>query len=140
MKRGGILNPELLDVIARAGHGDLVVVTDRGFPLSAASNVRAVDLSIAPGLPRLMEVVRPLAVDLVVEKTIIAEETISVNPEIASEIRSAFEGVPEQNIPHDEFKKTVLAGEGRNGRVVAQIRTGEWSRYGNVILVCGVAF
>jgi len=140
MKNGGILNGELLDIIARAGHRDLVVVTDRGFPLSSAPHVRTVDLSIVPGLPSLLDVLRPLSEELVVEGTIIAEETLSQNGVIASEVRGMFSAVSETIIPHTQLKETVMSGSGEIGRVVAQIRTGEWTRYGNVVLMCGVAF
>lgn len=140
MKNGGIVNIDLLEIIARVGHRDLIVVTDRGFPFSSAPHVRTVDLSIVAGLPRLMDVVRPLANELIVEGVIVADETGSENREIASEIKKAFPKIPETVVPHHEFKKTVISGTGSIGRVAAQIRTGEWTRYGNVILVCGVAF
>lgn len=33
MKRGGILHPELLAVIARLGHTDRLVIADSGLPI-----------------------------------------------------------------------------------------------------------
>lgn len=140
MKRNGILNTAVLDIVSAVGHGDLVAVTDRGFPLSRMPVTTAVDVSVVPGVPGMADLLPGLAEILVVEGLIVAEETEAQNKAISAVIRSAFPEVPERVIPHSDFKELVLGGADDGHRMVGQIRTGEYSRYGNVILVCGVAF
>jgi D-ribose pyranase len=154
MKRGGLLNSDLLRIIARAGHGDRIVVTDRGFPLSSGPWTEAIDLSVTPGLPRLMDVLAPLVAELAIEGFVLADETEVHNPGVATAIRALLESRLETRIPHTDFKAQVLGGgiagqgasvptgsaSGPNGRIIAQVRTGEWTPYANVMLVCGVSF
>lgn len=46
MKRSGILNPDILRIVAMAGHGDLIAITDRGFPLSRHPITTPIDVSV----------------------------------------------------------------------------------------------
>lgn len=140
MKRNGILNAGILNILARAGHGDLIAVTDRGFPLTGADDATAVDVSVVPGIPSIADLLPPLAKTTAVEGVIVAEETHERNEAVTAAIRSAFAGVPEETVPHAAFKEIVLGGGRENHRLIGQIRTGEFTRYGNVILICGVAF
>jgi D-ribose pyranase len=110
MKRGGLLNSDLLRIIARAGHGDRIVVTDRGFPLSSGPWTEAIDLSVTPGLPRLMDVLAPLVAELAIEGFVLADETEVHNPGVATAIRALLESRLETRIPHTDFKAQVLGG------------------------------
>lgn len=146
VKKEGILNEALLGILATVGHGDLVAITDRGFPLARHPVTDVVDISVVPDVPRVTDILGPLSRELAVEGIIIAQETLERNPTLVTEIRKAFPGVPEKTLPHAEMKSLVLnggnggiGGEGAN-RMIAQVRTGEFSAYANVILVCGVAF
>jgi D-ribose pyranase len=140
MKREGILSGALLGILADAGHGDLVAITDRGFPLARHPVTDVVDISVVPDVPRVNDILGPLSRDLAVEGIIIADETLEQNPGIVTAVRQAFPGVPERTLPHAQMKEMVLnGGEGPN-RMIAQVRTGEFSAYANVVLVCGVAF
>ncbi|GAL24430.1 carbohydrate transport protein [Vibrio variabilis] len=48
MRTERILHPELAKALAQLGHGDIVLVTDAGFPIPADAN--RVDLGIYPAL------------------------------------------------------------------------------------------
>jgi len=146
MKRKGILNRQLLELLSTVGHGDMIAVTDRGFPLPRRGETRVIDLGIVPGLPSFEDLLFPLLDELVVEGYILAEETFKYNPEMIEHLRNcpaikSDEGIVEQVIPHSDFKGLVLS-EGRNGHpsLAGCIRTGEFTKYTNVILICGVAF
>ena len=140
MKKTGILNPLILNVIAKAGHRDMIAVTDRGFPLATNGHMTTIDVSIVQNLPTVLDIVIPLLNELVVEEIIIARETIECQPEFLAVIREKNPGVVETVISHAELKQLLLTSFGRNERMIGQIRTGEFSPYMNVILVCGVAF
>jgi D-ribose pyranase len=70
MKKDGIVNQELLNVMGSLGHTDRIVVCDEGLPID--KNVKRIDLSITKGVVKFMDVLRPLLNELVVEKIILA--------------------------------------------------------------------
>ena len=131
MKKIGILNKDISDVIAGMGHRDKLVVCDAGLPIP--SNVRRIDLARREGLPGLLETVEALLMELEVEAIILAKELETVSPHVHQAVLEAFEGVEIQAVPHEQFK--ALTRE-----AVAVVRTGEFTPYANVILVAGVVF
>jgi len=50
MKRTTLLHAELSEVIARLGHGDLLVIGDAGLPIP--DGPRRIDLAVSAGVPR----------------------------------------------------------------------------------------
>lgn len=68
-----------------------------------------------------------------VEKAIVAEEMLAVNPELHQAIITLLGGVSLEAISHDEFKM-------RTKSAAAVVRTGEFTPYANIILVAGVVF
>ncbi len=131
MKKRGILNHELSELIARLGHTDTLVIADAGLPVPPG--VQRIDLAISGGVPSFMQVLHPILEDLAVESVIIASEQREVSPDFHEELVSALGTIPVQEVPHTEFKRQT-----QNARAV--IRTGEFTYYANVILVAGVAF
>lgn len=131
MKKRGILNHELSELIARLGHTDTLVIADAGLPVPPG--VQRIDLAISGGVPSFMQVLHPILEDLAVESVIIASEQREVSPDFHEELVSALGTIPVQEVSHTEFKRQT-----QNARAV--IRTGEFTYYANVILVAGVAF
>ncbi len=58
MKTKGILNNELAQLVATMGHGDMLVITDRGFPFPRHDYTTCIDLSVGRDLPRVVDVLR----------------------------------------------------------------------------------
>jgi D-ribose pyranase len=131
MKKDGILNQDLLEVIGSLGHTDRIVVCDAGLPIDP--NVRRIDLAITKGTVRFIDVLKPLLNELVVEKIILAEEIVAKSPAMHQEIAAAATGIPLERVSHEEFKKLTRGAK-------AIIRTGECTPYTNVILQSGVNF
>jgi len=131
MKKRGILQHELSDLIARTGHTDILVIADAGLPIPPG--VQRIDLAISAGVPSFMQVLRPLLEDLAVESVIIASEQREVSPNFHEELRSVLGSIPIQEVPHVEFKQKTQSAR-------AVIRTGEFTYYANIIIVAGVAF
>jgi D-ribose pyranase len=131
MKKRGILQHELSDLIARMGHTDTLVICDAGLPVPPG--VQRIDLAISGGVPSFMQVLKPLLEDLAVESVVIASEQREVSPEFHEELKSALGSIPIKEVPHTEFKQMT-----RDARAV--IRTGEFTYYANIIIVAGVAF
>ncbi len=132
MKAAGLLHAELSRIVAALGHGDTLVVGDAGLPVPPG--VPVVDLAIAPGLPSHASVVAAIVAELVVEHGFANAEQPEAAPEASAALEAAWsEGVPLERIDHDALKQ-----RSRSARAI--VRTGEFTPYGNVILVAGVPF
>ncbi len=147
MKTTGILNSELIRVMARMGHGDLLAITDRGFPFPLHADTATIDLSVARNVPRFLDVVLPIAEDFEIEEVIIADETKTVSPDVHKALLRIFaekknkgNDVRIRYIPHEEFKDLVLHGAERDEPIACIVKTGEFTPYANVILVSSVPF
>ncbi len=147
MKTKGILNNELQRVICRMGHGDMLVITDRGFPFPLHDLTKTIDLSVAEGIPAFLDVVKAVSHDFEFEEVIIAEETKTISPQVHQKLLELFKTKKNKGndirikyIPHPEFKDLVLHGAERNEPVACFVKTGEFTPYANVILISGVPF
>lgn len=147
MKTKGVLHNELARQIARLGHGDMIVITDRGFPFPRHEYTECIDLSIGRGLPTVVDVLKVILEELEIEKVIIADETKTVSPNtyaalkaVIAPIKNKGNDIVEENIPHPEFKDMVLNGGLERKEVKVFVKCGEFTPYANIILVSGVDF
>lgn len=131
MKKTGVLNHRLSEVIATMGHTDTLVLADAGLPVPPG--VERIDLAVCAGVPALLDVARAVATELQVERLIVASELVSRNPGLLEEIAALYPGAVVDRVPHEDFK--ALSAKAR-----AVVRTGECTPYANVILVSGVTF
>jgi len=129
MKETGAINRGIDAAISKQGHGDLLMVTDAGFAIPLG--VEVIDLSLDENKPMVLEVLEMLKKYFSVEKMIMANETKNISPTLFSNISKAFgDGVPVETIEHSALKEMSKT-------VKAIIRTGDFTAYGNVILVSG---
>ena len=131
MKKIGILNKDISEVIAGMGHMDMLVVCDAGLPIPA--HVRRIDLAMHAGSPAFLDVVLDIAKELQVERIILAEETGMVSPHIEAAVVDIFDTTQVEKISHERFKEL-------SHKAAAFVRTGEFTPYANIILVSGVVF
>ena len=128
MRRGGILNPALGYLLSSTGHTDYFTICDRGFPVP--DGPERIDLALVDGIPTVLDVLRAVHAEWVIDRVLITEEMEQVSPERVTEIRALVGGVPVQTVTHLELKR--LAPEGK-----ATVRTGDTVPYANIILVSG---
>jgi D-ribose pyranase len=129
MKETGAINRGIDAAISKQGHGDLLMVTDAGFAIPLG--VEVIDLSLDENKPMVLEVLEMLKKYFSVEKMIMANETKNISPTLYSNISKAFgDGIPVETIQHSALKEMSKT-------VKAIIRTGDFTAYGNVILVSG---
>jgi len=147
MITNGIINSDLIRIMGRMGHGDLLAITDRGFPFPLHDFTKTVDLSVTKGIPGFLDVVKPMIENFEIEEVIIAKETKEMNPEVYKALleivgkkKNKGKDLRITYIPHDEFKDLVLHGGERQKPVACFVKTGEFSPYANIILVSGVPF
>jgi D-ribose pyranase len=131
VKKIGVLNHRIAEVIAAMGHGDALVIGDAGLPIPG--EVERIDLAVTRGIPTLLDVARQVATELQVERLVLADELRERNRELAANIVDLFPGSELDFVPHEQFKQRTESAR-------AVIRTGEHTPYANVILVSGVTF
>jgi D-ribose pyranase len=131
MKKTALLNREVSAAIASLGHTDMLVVCDAGFPVPPS--VRRIDLAVTANIPPFLKTLETVLTELEVEKIIVADETREVSPDLFKQIVELFPGQSMDTIPHTKFKEVA-----RDAR--AAVRTGEFTAYANIILVCGVPY
>ncbi|MFW6122086.1 MAG: D-ribose pyranase [Petrotogales bacterium] len=147
MKTKGILHNELAKAIAKVGHGDMIVIADRGFPFPRHDMTKCIDVSVGRGIPCVVDVLKTVLEELEIEKIIIADETKTVSPEIYKKFKEVIDplknkgnDIVEENIPHPEFKDMVLNGSLERKEMKVFVKSGEFTPYGNIILISGVDF
>jgi len=155
MKKKGIINPQLAALVASLGHGDMLLVADRGVPFPKDNGTVCIDLSLKPGVPGTIDVLEVVLDELEVESVIIAHETKETNPDLYRRMKETLDktkhqGNPivEENIGYRDFKTLWITGKTINkdaidlvGRQVkGVVRTGECSPHGYIMLVAGVTF
>ena len=137
MKKHGILNSEISEVLCKMGHTDQICISDCGLPIP--EETKRIDLALKFGTPSFMEVLKEVGDDMKIEKIVLAEEIKEKNPEILQEILSYFDKSETgfkteiQYITHEELKKMTRQSK-------AVIRTGEHTPYANIILQSGCIF
>lgn len=129
MLETGAINREVAAAIAKQGHGDMLMVTDAGFAIPLG--VEVIDLSLDVNKPMVVEVLAMLKKYYSVEKIIIANETKEKNPTYFKSISKTFgEKVDVEIIGSSKIKEMSKT-------VKTVIRTGDFTAFGNVILVSG---
>jgi D-ribose pyranase len=126
VKRGGILHPQLLRLLAETGHTDLITVCDRGFPVPVGPE--RLDLALTDDIPTVLDVLKAILSEFQIDRVVAAEEMAAVSPGRLEQIRAL--GLRVELVPHTEFKSIA-----RTAR--ATVRTGETLPYANIILVSG---
>lgn len=126
MKKSGLLNPELLAAIGELGHTDEFIVCDGGFPIP--DGVPRIDLAYRPGMPPFLDVLEAIMNEVAAEGAVIAEEA---SDEVAASIENLV-GETER-VAHVDLKD-------RSYGVKFVVRSGEFTPYCNVIVICGVPF
>ncbi|MDA0767164.1 MAG: transport protein RbsD/FucU [Verrucomicrobia bacterium] len=133
MIQTGILNPDLLELLARIRHTNTLVIADWAFPYW--DEIETIDLSLTKGIPLITDLLDLLKPNFKVGHIWQAEEFLATNPaDIVQKYDRAFDGfkglhpqVEVTRLPHVELKCLVP-------RAIGLIRTGDPTAYGNVIL------
>ena len=131
MKKLGVLNKEISEVIAGMGHYDMLVIGDAGLPIP--QGVKRIDLALTKGVPEFLQTLRTVLEELQVERAVIASEMENISPDLYQAVEKMMVDTPIRTVSHEEFKNMTQ-------RAVAVIRTGEFTPYANIILESGVVF
>ena len=129
MLKSGILNPQLLSLLARVRHTNALVIADRGFPFWP--QIETIDLSLVDDVPTVLQVLAALRPVFHAAEGFMAREFRTHNPgPVRARFAKALSGIPTTYEPHVAFKKRVPSA-------IGLIRTADTVPYANMILVSG---
>ena len=128
MRRGGILHPALGHLLSSTGHTDYFTICDRGFPVP--DGPERIDLALVDGIPTVLDVLRAIHNEWVIDRVVITEEMARVSPERVAELRDVLGGVPLQTVTHVELTRLAAGG-------TATLRTADTVPCANIIGVSG---
>ena len=129
MLNTGILNPQILSLLARVRHTNALVIADRGFPFWPS--IETVDLSLVDNLPTVLQVLTALRPNFRIAQAYMAREFLRENtPATRTLFTKALQGIPTTHEPHVQFKKRVPGA-------IGLIRTGDTVQYANMVLISG---
>jgi D-ribose pyranase len=125
----GILNPQILSLLARVRHTNALVIADRGFPFWP--QIETVDLSLVDNVPTVLQVLAAVRSNFNVAQACMAREFQKNNTvTVRKQFTNGLQGIPTKFEPHIEFKKRVP-------HAIGLIRTGDTIQYANLILISG---
>ena len=125
----GILNPQILALLARVRHTNALVIADRGFPFWPM--IETVDISVVDDLPTVLQLIKAVRANHQFTEAYLAREFLTNNSKpVAQKFRAALRGITVRFEPHVEFKKRVP-------HAIGLIRTGDTTPYANTILISG---
>jgi D-ribose pyranase len=126
MLQTGILNPHVLDLIARIRHTNTLVIADWAFPYWP--EIETVDISLTKNIPTVLDVLDLLTPVFKIGRIWQADEFLTTNSEetVARFAKSSGD-IPLTREAHADFKKRVPGA-------IGLIRTGDTTAYGNIIV------
>lgn len=128
MKKRGILNPALNQLLARTGHTDYFTICDRGFPVPGGPE--RIDLALVDDIPTILDVLKAITEEYEIDRIVITHEMKEISPQRVEELKAIVGEEKLESMSHIEFKRLSQTGK-------ATIRTGDTCPYGNIIVVSG---
>lgn len=136
MLNGPLLHPEMLAVLATAGHGSQVLVGDGNYPFGTGANPDAprVYLNLSPGVVGALEVVEALAAAVPIEAALAMAPDSGPEPEIFADFRAVLPaGVEIATTGRFEFYAAANAPS-----VALVVATAERRVFSNLMITIGV--
>jgi D-ribose pyranase len=129
MLKSGILNPQIVSLLARVRHTNRLVIADRGFPFWP--QIETIDITLVDDVPTVLDVLAAIRPNFEVAQIWMADEFLQHNGEATvARFRHALEGLKVSYEPHVELKRRVPTA-------VGLIRSAETTQFANLVLESG---
>lgn len=129
MLENGILNPQILSLLARVRYTNSLVIADSVFPFTPG--IEIVDISLVKDIPGVLQVLEAVRSSFRIGRIFMAQEFLEDN---TAEVRATFavatNGINLGHEPHVQFKQRVR-------HAVGVIRTGDTIPYSSMLLISG---
>lgn len=136
MLYGKLIHPEILDALARAGHGGRLLIADGNYPFStgAPETATRVYLNFSPGMLNVCDVLN------VIKDAIPIESALIMIPPDAEEqeIHREFKDILNKNTAFISKQRFDFYQEVLSASTCLVICTGEIRRFANILLTIGV--
>lgn len=135
MLRTKLLHPEILNALARLGHGSKILIADGNFSFHtrAPSTAVKVYLNLMPGIVTACQILEALSETIPIESALAMEAPDDINHALLDEFAKYMPGIIIQKKKRLEFYQEILSE--LTGLVIA---TGEQRRFANLLLTIGV--
>lgn len=135
MLKTRLLHPEILGVLATAGHGSRVLIADANYPFGTAARVDVprVYLNLAPDRLKVTEVLEVLRDTIPIDGAHVMQPDAAAEPQIFAEFRQLLPGITLAKLGRFEFYAAA-----REPELALLIATGERRIYANILLTIGV--
>ncbi len=131
-----LLHPEILRALGTAGHGSRVLIADGNYPFGTRANANAprVYLNLAPGLLKVTDVLRVVAMAIPIEAAHVMMPESGEEPPIHGELRAMLP----KDVPFRQLKRFEFYDAARDPDTALVIATGEQRVFANILLTIGV--
>lgn len=145
MLKSKLLHPEILAILARAGHHGKILIADGNYPASSTlgPNAKLVSLQLMPGLPTVTQVLEAILSAIPIDRANTMDyeksgpyalsEDPPVWPQFRETIKAAGLKLELEPIEKWEFYKAVSTPDH-----VLTIQTADQQRFANLLLSIGV--
>ncbi len=145
MLRGQLIQPDILEVLGRAGHGSKILIADGNYPFltKLGPNAALVNLNLSPGLVDCVQVLEALVTAIPVEEAAVMQYASSGpyalehDPEVWDRFRDTLKAAGHTN-PLRTIERFAFYDEAGTPDVALTIATGEQRIYANLLLTIGV--
>ncbi len=135
MLKTSCINPNIMEVLFKLGHGDRILIADGNYPLdSKVATENKVFLGVSAGIPEVTQVLEALMGVINIEKAELMVPSDNTTPEIFSEFKQMLQNTEFKN--HDRFG---FYDECLKQDVKLAISTGEKRIFANILITVGVA-
>ncbi|TWD80293.1 L-fucose mutarotase [Kribbella amoyensis] len=135
MLRQPLIHPPLLNALARAGHGSVVLLADGNYPYATAVAPAAetVWLNLRPGQIPVDDVLETLLGVVPIEAARVMATDDGTEPDVYGRFRELLPGIALQPLARADFYATA-----RGPELAVAVATGEQRLYANILLTLGV--
>ena len=145
MLKGQLIQPDILEVLGRAGHGSKILIADGNYPFitKLGPHAQLVNLNLSPGLVDCVQVLEALVTAIPIEEAAVMQYAttgpyaLESEPEIWARFRDTLGTVGYTN-PMKTIERFAFYDEAGTQDVALTIATGEQRIYANLLLTIGV--
>ena len=135
MLRTSLTHPQILEALAAAGHGSLVLISDGNFPSLTAPypGARRVYLNLRPGMVTVTDILATLRLVMPIEKAILMDADGGAEPPVHAELVGLLG--PDTQVAHVARADFYTAT--RSDQLALVIASGDERWYANILLTMG---
>ena len=125
MVKHTIINAQLSYALSQARHGDAIVLCDANMPVPNGCPI--IDLSLVRGVPSLVQTLKAMLNDMVVERYQVVELMPQYNPEMYVKLEGMLERIPGGTVSKGELQALMPKAK-------AVVRTGDFGSCCTMVL------